>query len=233
MVAPAPGADPAAHAETMRRMKGSGDYVADHFDEVPLLLFVFAIDDLGGANIYPAIWSALLAARAEGVGGVMTMVLRNFKDRVNDLLGVPVEEGWTMSAMLALGYPRGEWGVAANRRPVHEVSSRNRWGAPFGVEVPAAAVAPSRRHDDPPGRGGLNRRPPVGPACPLAASSPVASRGSLRKSPASPSSAAQRHRRHKTGCPARRTRARRHRFRSCARRRPRSRPSRAARRGRR
>ena len=47
------------------------------------------------------------SARAEGVGGVMTMVLRNFKDKVNELLGVPVEEGWTMSAMLALGYPRG------------------------------------------------------------------------------------------------------------------------------
>ena len=145
MVAPAPGADPAAHAETMRRMKGSGVYLADHFEEVPLLLFVFAIDDLGGANIYPAIWSALLAARAEGVGGVMTMVLRNFNDRVNELLGVPAEEGWTMSAMLALGYPRGKWGVAANRHPVHEVSSRNRWGAPFGVEVPQPLWPP---HDD-------------------------------------------------------------------------------------
>jgi nitroreductase len=144
MVAPAPGADPAAHAETMRRMKGSGDYLADHFDEVPLLLFVFAIDDLGGANIYPAIWSALLAARAEGVGGVMTMVLRNFADEVNDLLGVPVEQGWMMSAMLTLGYPRGTWGLAANRHPVHEVSSRNRWGAPFGVEVPQ----PLRPHHD-------------------------------------------------------------------------------------
>jgi nitroreductase len=136
MVAPAPGADSAAHVETMRRMKGSGDYLADHFEEVPLLLFVFAIDDLGGANIYPAIWSVLLAARAEGVGGVMTMVLRNFADEVNNLLDVPVGEGWTMSAMLTLGYPRGKWGVAANRRPVQEVSSRNRWGAPFGVTVP-------------------------------------------------------------------------------------------------
>jgi len=145
MVAPAPGADPAAHAETMRRMKGSGDYLADHFEEVPLLLFVFAIDDYGGANIYPAIWSALLAARAEGVGGVMTMVLRHFKYRVNELLGVPAEEGWTMSAMLALGYPRGKWGVAANRHPVHEVSSRNRWGEPFGVEVPQPLWPP---HDD-------------------------------------------------------------------------------------
>jgi len=151
MVAPAPGADPAVHAETMRRMKGSGDYLADHFEEVPLLLFVFAIDDLGGANIYPAIWSALLAARAEGIGGVMTMVLRNFKDEVNELLAVPVEEGWTMSAMLALGYPLGKWGVAANRRPVHEVSSRNGWGKPFGIEVPQPLWPPRTELDARPG----------------------------------------------------------------------------------
>lgn len=110
-------------------------------------MFVFAIDDLGGANIYPAIWSLLLAARAEGVGGVMTMVLRNVEDRVNELLRVPVGQGWKMSAMLALGYPRGKWGVAANRRPVQEVSSRNRWDAPFGVEVPQPLwpLSPSRR----------------------------------------------------------------------------------------
>jgi hypothetical protein len=66
----------------------------------------------------------------------MTMVLRNFEDRVNELLGVPVEQGWKMAAMLTLGYPLGKWGVAANRHPVHEVSSRNHWDAPFGVEVP-------------------------------------------------------------------------------------------------
>jgi hypothetical protein len=75
----------------------------------------------------------------------MTMVLRNFEDRVNELLGVPVEEGWKMSAMLTLGYPLGKWGVAANRRPVQEVSSRNRWGAPFGVEVPQPLWPP---HND-------------------------------------------------------------------------------------
>jgi nitroreductase len=142
MVAAAPGANPAAHAETMRRIKSSGDYLSDHFEEVPVLLFVFAIDDLGGANIYPAIWSILLAARAEGVGGVMTMVLNNFREEVNELLGVPAEQGWKMSAMLTLGYPRGKWGVAANRRPVHEVSSRNRWDAPFGVEVPQPLWSP-------------------------------------------------------------------------------------------
>ena len=126
-------------------MKGSGDYLADHFDEVPLLLFVFAIDDLGGANIYPAIWSALLAARAEGVGGVMTMVLRNFSDEVNDLLGVPVEQGWTMSAMLTLGYPRGSWGVAANRHPRAGGFIAEPLGCAVRIEVPQPLWPP---HDD-------------------------------------------------------------------------------------
>jgi nitroreductase len=129
--------DPVTHAETMRKIKASGDYVTDHFSEIPLLLFVFAIDDHGGANIYPAIWSALLAARAEGVGGTITTVLRYEADLVMRLLGVPSEAGWKMTAMLALGYPRGRWGVAADRHPVHEVSSRNRWGDDFGVTVPA------------------------------------------------------------------------------------------------
>lgn len=136
MAVPAPGLDRAAYADTLRQIIRSGDYLADHFEEVPLLLFVFAIDDHGGANIFPAIWSALLAARAEGVGGVMTTLLRYFPDVINDLLGVPTAQGWTMSAMVALGYPLGRWGVAANRRPVHEVSSRNHWGASFGTEVP-------------------------------------------------------------------------------------------------
>ena len=100
-------------------------------------MLVFAIDDHGGANIYPAIWSALLAARSEGVGGVITTVLRYEAEPVMELLEVPTEEGWRMTAMLALGYPRGRWGVAANRRPVHEVSSRNRWKRDFGVTVPS------------------------------------------------------------------------------------------------
>ncbi|QRP47760.1 nitroreductase family protein [Amycolatopsis sp. FDAARGOS 1241] len=125
--------DSEAHAATMRKIKASGDHFAANFADLPLLLFVFAIDDHGGANIYPAIWSALLAARAEGVGGVITTVLRYEADTVLKLLGVPEGEGWEMTAMLAMGYPLGRWGVAANRRPVHEVSSRNRWGSPIGT----------------------------------------------------------------------------------------------------
>jgi nitroreductase len=123
------------HAATMRKIKQSGDYFAEHFAEIPLLLFVFSIDDHGGANIFPAIWSTLLAARAEGVGGVITTVLRYEAARVAEMLDVPSGEGWTMNVMLALGYPLGRWGVAADRRPVHEVASRNSWSLPFGVTI--------------------------------------------------------------------------------------------------
>jgi nitroreductase len=58
-------------------------------------------------------------------------------------LGVPAKDGWRLTAMLALGYPLGPWGVAANRRPVHEVSSRNQWHQPFGVEVPSPLWPPT------------------------------------------------------------------------------------------
>jgi nitroreductase len=126
----------AQRAVTMRRIKASGDHFVEHFAEIPLLVFVFAVDDHGGANIYPAIWSALLAARAEGIGGVLTTVLRYEEDRVGDLLGVPREDGWRMTAMLAFGRPRGRWGVAADRHPVHEVASRNHWAGDFGARVP-------------------------------------------------------------------------------------------------
>ena len=64
---------------------GPGGF-AEHLDEVPVLLVLLAdfsklaaVDrDLdrytlvGGGSIYPFAWSILLAARAEGLGGVMT-----------------------------------------------------------------------------------------------------------------------------------------------------------------
>jgi nitroreductase len=127
--------DGARRADSLRRIKTSGDHFVEHFTDIPMLLFVFAVADHGGANIYPAIWSALLAARAEGIGGVLTTVLRYEENAVRQLLEVPREEGWRMTAMLAFGYPLGRWAVAADRRPVHEVSSRNRWGDGFGAQV--------------------------------------------------------------------------------------------------
>ena len=70
----------AAHAAA-----GPGGF-AEHLDEAPVILVVLAdltrlaatdrdLDRytlVGGASIYPFVWSILLAARGEGLGGVMT-----------------------------------------------------------------------------------------------------------------------------------------------------------------
>jgi len=77
----------------------------------------------------------MLAARAEGIGSCLTVVLSAFHHaEVLELLDVPTDAGWQMSACVSFGYPTGRWDVAP-RRPVHEVTHRNRWGAPAGFEA--------------------------------------------------------------------------------------------------
>lgn len=115
-------------------MRASAQWTADHFAEVPLLLFGFAQGDTSGGSIYPAIWSAMLAARAEGVGSSLTSVMFFRYDEVVDLLGVPKDEGWNMACCIPMGYPTGKWGVA-KRAPVQSVAYRNQWGSPVGFEV--------------------------------------------------------------------------------------------------
>jgi nitroreductase len=90
---------------------------AEKLDEVPVLLVLLAdlrrlaaVDrDLdrytlvGGASIYPFAWSLLLAARAEGLGGVLTTMLVKREDEARELLGVPPE--FAVAGVLALGRP--------------------------------------------------------------------------------------------------------------------------------
>jgi nitroreductase len=125
------------------KVRRSAQHLADHFEDVPLYLFAFVQHDPTGGSIYPAVWNAMLAARAEGVGSSLTSVLGFFHPRETlDILGVPTDEGWIMACCVSFGYPTGRWGVAA-RRPVHEVSYRNRWGTPIGFEVPEPLWPPA------------------------------------------------------------------------------------------
>lgn len=95
---------------------GPGGF-AEHLDEVPVLLVLLAdlrrlaaVDrDLdrytlvGGASVYPFAWSILLAARAEGLGGVLTTMVVRREDEVRALLGVPEE--FAVAGVIALGRP--------------------------------------------------------------------------------------------------------------------------------
>jgi nitroreductase len=129
-------ADPEAQSSIdMGKMVRSAQHLADHFAEVPLLLFAFAQGDPSGSSLYPAVWSAQLAARAEGVGSSLTQAMVFELQATLDLLGVPPGQNWHMACCVAFGYPTGRWGVA-KRRPVHEVAFKNGFDGPLGFEVP-------------------------------------------------------------------------------------------------
>src|SRR3954468_21328429 len=75
------------------RIQRSAQHLADHFETYPLLLFSFVQFDPTGGSIFPATWSAMLAARAEGIGSSLTTVMMFKLDDVLKILGVPKDEG--------------------------------------------------------------------------------------------------------------------------------------------
>jgi nitroreductase len=96
---------------------------AESLDTAPALLLVLAdltalaaVDrDLprytlaGGASIYPFVWSLLLAARSEGLGGVMTTMPVRREDNIRTLFSIPPTVA--VAALVVLGRP-----VATPRR---------------------------------------------------------------------------------------------------------------------
>jgi nitroreductase len=127
---------------SLLRVAKSAQYLADHFEAVPLYLFAFTRNDQSGGSIFPAVWSAQLAARAEGVGSAITTILGIFRNaETMQILGVPADRGWAMACCVSFGYPTGRWGIAP-RRPAHEVAYRNAWGADLGIEIPEPLWSP-------------------------------------------------------------------------------------------
>jgi nitroreductase len=105
------------HADGLARAATERRGFAELFDEVPAMLVVLAdlrrlatVDrDLGrytfagGASVYPFVWNLLLAARAEGLGGVITTMTIREEPAMKALLEVPDE--WAVAAVVALGRP--------------------------------------------------------------------------------------------------------------------------------
>jgi nitroreductase len=111
----------------------SAEYLAEHIAEAPVWVFpvlrggATSESRLMGSSIYGAVQHLLLAARAYGIGGVLTTFHTAHEDEVRELLGLP-EDAATM-ALVPLGYPaRGRW-AEPKRRPVEEVVHWDRWGA--------------------------------------------------------------------------------------------------------
>ncbi len=80
-----------------------------------------------GSSIYPAVQNIMLAARALGLGTVLTTLHTKFEDDVKALLGIP--DTVSTAALIPLGYPsQGEKFGGGRRRPSSEVTFHERWG---------------------------------------------------------------------------------------------------------
>ena len=66
-----------------------------------------------GASIYPSVQNLMLAARALGLGTVLTTLHRRRKARIHEILGIP--DNVESAAIIPVGWPDREYGP--NRRP--------------------------------------------------------------------------------------------------------------------
>jgi nitroreductase len=133
-----PAKDDAASARQARNVKASDD-LARNLGAVPVHVLVLmpkismvVTDDQGDmdvgptyASVYPAVQNLILAARARGLGTVLTTVYKVYEEEVRAVCGIP--DRYEVAALLPIGHPKGTWGVAA-RRPAASLTSWNRFG---------------------------------------------------------------------------------------------------------
>ncbi|MGP8060679.1 MAG: nitroreductase family protein [Acidimicrobiales bacterium] len=123
---------------------GPGGF-AEHLERSPVLLLVLAdlrvlaaVDrDLerytfaGGASVYPFCWSILLAARAAGLGGVLTTMAVRSEPAVKALVGAPAE--LAVAGLIVLGHPVHR-PSRLTRHPVEAFTTLDRLDGPaFGT----------------------------------------------------------------------------------------------------
>ena len=79
---------------------------------------------VSGGSIYPLVWNILLAARAEGYGGVITTLVVPAEEQVKELLGLPSTHA--VAALVPLGRPVRQL-TRLRRRAVEEFVTVDRF----------------------------------------------------------------------------------------------------------
>lgn len=131
---------PAVDLEAARAAPRSNPFT-EGLDTVPVQLLLIAdlsalatVDNgldrqsiVGGASIYPFGHNVLLAARNEGLGGVLTSVLARQEPAVRELIGIPDDHA--VAGLIALGHPEKTI-RRLRRRPVEEFTTVDRFDGP-------------------------------------------------------------------------------------------------------
>ena len=117
--------------------------LVDDLDKAPVVLvvcvdlsFVTSFDKdldrvgvISGASIYPFVWNILLAARNEGLGGVLTTFLANQEPKAREALKIP--GNFAIASMIGIGKPVKQL-TKLKRKPVTDFARVDAWdGAVF------------------------------------------------------------------------------------------------------
>jgi nitroreductase len=117
--------------KSMKLSLERGTYLAEHLAEAPYIIipcgFLLAVNTgiASGSSIYPAIQNLMLAARALGLGTVLTTLHRHNEGAVRELLGIP--ENAHTAALIPVGWPMGHFGEGP-RLPGEAVTYWDNWG---------------------------------------------------------------------------------------------------------
>ena len=139
------------------RMASAMQQFVDRFEEIPVVVLVcvhyfpYRADTISaGAGVYPACQNLLLAARAHGYGGVLTMWHYLVENELRELLEIPASI--PIAATIALGRPQGRHGPV-RRRPLAQVVYDDQWGtsATWAVDPPGTRFAGGPRPGPRPG----------------------------------------------------------------------------------
>lgn len=112
------------------RFADSMQQYVDRFEHVPVVVLVCldryrAPSPFEGASVYPACQNLLLAARALGYGGALTMWHLGIEVELRELLEIP--DTVALSACISLGVPAGRHGPV-KRKPLAEITFDDTWG---------------------------------------------------------------------------------------------------------
>ena len=116
-----------------RKLRAGSLNLMENLEKVPVLIFVCGRPvypaaqpriDMMYSALYGATQNLMLAARAVGLGTVMTTLHSAFEPQIRPLLGVP--DDVHMAAMIPLGWPARAH-VAVRRKPVEQFIRWNTW----------------------------------------------------------------------------------------------------------
>jgi nitroreductase len=119
------------HTSPKARMAATMQHYVDHVEDIPVVVLACLVryrapNPYEGASVYPACQNLVLAARALGYGGALTMWHQMVEDELRALLGIPDEVA--VSATITLGVPAGSHGPV-RRRPIGELVFDDEWSA--------------------------------------------------------------------------------------------------------